>query len=66
MENEELRILRRQNMDFYSQVAVAAMQGIQEANSKLGIMSDLLPHELSKRAFDIADAMLVEYFSRVS
>ena len=66
MDNEELRTLRRQNMDFYNQAAIAAMQGIQEANSKIGLVSDLLPHELAKRAFDIADAMLLEYFSRVS
>ena len=66
MENEDLRLLRRQNLDFYGQVAMSAMQGIQEANSKLGLVSDLMPHELSKRAFDIADAMLLEYFSRVS
>ena len=65
MDNEELRTLRRQNMDFYNQAAIAAMQGIQEANSKIGLVSDLLPHELAKRAFDIADAMLMESFNRL-
>ena len=40
------------------------MQGIQEANSKVGVISDMFPEELAKKAFDIAEAMVAEYEKR--
>lgn len=46
--------------DFYLQVAIAAMQGVQEAGHCLGVVSDFLPGTLAKKSFDIADEMLKE------
>jgi len=50
--------------EFYQQCAIAAMQGIQETNSKMGFVADFLPKELAMKAFDIADAMVKEYQKR--
>lgn len=63
-QNQELIIDRRDNETFYQQTAIAAMQGIQEANSRLGLVADLVPTELAKQAFNIADAMLEEMIKR--
>lgn len=51
--------------DFYQQCAIAAMQGIQESNSKLGLVADFIPKELAVKAFDIAEAMVKEYQKRI-
>lgn len=51
---------------FYQNCAIAAMQGIQESNSKLGLAMDFIPGELAKRSFDIADDMLKEMHKRMS
>jgi len=50
--------------DFYQQCAIAAMQGLQEVNCKLGVVADFIPKELAARAFDIAEAMLDELTKR--
>ena len=65
-ERNQLLELRKTNLELYKQTAIAAMQGIQEANGKLGLVSDLLPRELARHAFDIADAMLEEYLIRIT
>ena len=40
------------------------MQGLQETNSKLGLVADFLPKELAVKAFDIAEAMINELIKR--
>ena len=55
-----------EDIDFLQNCAIAAMQGIQEANSKIGIVADFAPDELSKKAFDIAERMLLECHKRMS
>lgn len=50
--------------EFYQQCAIAAMQGLQETNSKLGLVADFLPKELAVKAFDIAEAMINELIKR--
>lgn len=52
--------------DFYRNCAIAAMQGIQEMNSKLGAIADFAPHELAIKSFDIADAMVKELHKRMA
>lgn len=52
------------NEEFYQECAISAMQGFQEAGGKLGVLADMLPEEVAKRAFDFADAMLKEYKTR--
>ena len=52
--------------EFYKNCAIAAMQGIQEASSKAGVLMDIMPKELAKKAFDIADHMLEELHHRKS
>ena len=52
--------------EFYQNCAIAAMQGIQEADSKIGIISNFTPSELAIKAFDIADHMLKEYHHRMA
>ena len=54
------------DVDFYKNCAIAAMQGIQESGSKIGLAMDFIPEELSKKAFDIADHMLTELHLRLS
>lgn len=49
---------------FYQEAALSALQGIQEMGGKLGILAELLPDEVAKRAFDFADSMLREYKKR--
>lgn len=51
---------------FYQNCAIAAMQGIQESNSKFGLAMDFLPEELAKKSFDIAEHMLEEYHRRMT
>lgn len=51
---------------FYQNCAIAAMQGIQESNSKIGLAMDFLPEELAKKSFDIAEHMLEEYHRRMA
>lgn len=51
---------------FYQNCAIAAMQGIQESNTKLGLAMDFLPEELAKKSFDIAEHMLEEYHRRMA
>ena len=51
---------------FYANAALYAMQGIQEMGGKIGIVAEVLPEELAKKAFDIADHMLKEYKLRIS
>ena len=51
---------------FYQNCAIAAMQGIQEANSKVGLAMDFIPEELAKKSFDIAENMLEEYHRRMA
>ena len=51
---------------FYQNCAIAAMQGIQESNSKVGLAMDFLPEELAKKSFDIAEHMLEEYHKRMA
>lgn len=51
---------------FYQNCAIAAMQGIQESNSKFGLAMDFLPEELAKKSFDIAEHMLEEYHKRMA
>ena len=57
---------RMSDADFYRNCAIAAMQGIQEVNSKLGIAMDFLPADLAIKSFDIADHMLTELHHRLS
>ena len=52
--------------EFYQQCAIAAMQGIQETNCKIGLVADFLPKELAVKAFDIADVMVKEYRKRIA
>ena len=52
--------------DFYQQCAIAAMQGLQEVNCKLGVIADFMAKELAEKAFDIAEAMLDELTKRDS
>lgn len=67
-ESQNIKLInnRRGNESFYKQTAIAAMQGIQEANSRLGLVADLVPTELAKQAFNIADAMLEEMVKRLN
>lgn len=60
------RIFRNDHdIEFYSDCAIAAMQGIQESGMKIeGFAAMLMPAKLSKVAFDMADAMLAEYQKR--
>ena len=51
---------------FYQNCAIAAMQGVQESNSKLGVAIDFMPKEIAKMAFDIAEHMLEEYHRRMA
>lgn len=51
--------------EFYQQCAIGAMQGIQENGTKFGLVADFLPKELAMKAFDIADAMVIEYRKRI-
>lgn len=46
--------------EFYLTAALYAMQGMQEMGGKLGMLAELLPKEISERAFTFADAMLEE------
>lgn len=50
--------------EFYQQCAIAAMQGLQEANGKIGLIVDFLPKKMAGKAFDIAEAMLDELTKR--
>lgn len=51
--------------EFYQQCAIAAMQGVQEMGGVAGEAIEILPPVLlSKKAFDIADAMLDEWHKR--
>lgn len=50
--------------EFYQQCAIAAMQGLQEVNCKLGVVADFMSKELALKAFDIAEAMLDELIKR--
>ena len=52
--------------DFYLNCAIAAMQGLQESNSKIGTMLDFVPEELASKSFVIADHMLKEYHKRLA
>ena len=52
--------------EFYQQCAIAAMQGLQEANSKIGVVADLLPKKLAAMSFEIAEAMVDELIKRDS
>ena len=55
---------RDKEMEFYTNCAIAAMQGLQESGMKFSLMEDLMPKELAKMAFNIADAMLEELKER--
>lgn len=59
-------VVEAKDLEFYKQCAIAAMQGIQESGTKLGLVVDLIPNELAEKAFHIADAMLVEYKKRIN
>lgn len=48
---------------FIQQCAIEAMQGIQESG-KIGIAFDIVPAELAKLSFDIAESMWSEYEKR--
>lgn len=50
--------------EFYQQCAIAAMQGLQEASGKIGLVADFLPKKMAIKAFDIAEAMLDELIKR--
>ena len=58
--------MTEEEKSFYQQAAIAAMQGIQEANSRLGLVADLVPSKLAVASFNIADAMLEELRKRFS
>ena len=58
--------LTEEEKSFYEQAAIAAMQGIQETNSRLGLVADLVPRKLAEQSFSIADAMLEEHRKRFS
>lgn len=53
-------------LEFYQQCAIAAMQGIQEIGGKFGILADAAPKEVAKLAFNFADAMWEEYNKRIN
>lgn len=50
---------------FYDNTAISAMQGIQESGLKLSVAVDLMPNELAKLAFNIADSMILERRKRI-
>lgn len=51
-------------MEFYTNCAIAAMQGLQESGMKVSLVEDFMPKKLAKIAFNIADAMLEELKER--
>jgi len=57
--------LKDEERIFYDNAAISAMQGIQESGLKLSVAADLMPNELAKLAFNIANAMVIERRKRI-
>lgn len=72
MEFKRLKIMDRNfrneyDVEFYSNCAIAAMQGIQESGMKIeGFAAMFMPAKMAEVAFNMADAMLSEYQKRLA
>ena len=57
--------MTKEELEFYKNAAIAAMQGYQESAKEVAILADIDHSITAKAAFNMADAMLDEYRKRV-
>lgn len=58
-------MMTKEELEFYRNAAIAAMQGYQESVKEVAILADIDHSAAAKAAFNMADAMLEEYRKRI-